>query len=572
MTSSSKIAGRTLAVLFLLLFIAALGARIWASNQSSHFAGPTHLAVGNGRVYVHVDGQLYVLSMSGKSLDRVPVEQLGLHDAPIDLRVLSDGRLLVAGQRPARLRLCDPVRWQCTSVGTLAGKLRAQFKVAVDEARNRLLLAGFDSTEIWLLPLTADAGEAKTLDASGVLNNPNDIAVDANGRIWVADSGNHRVVALEEGEQAVREVGVSFSARNTLARPGRDWPMMLALASDGNWWVTQPSAFGKGGADLLVYHPTNGIQARIALPEDADPTDVASFGNVMLVTDAARFEIHSVDVQSHRSEPFGDEQFRKTMREAGERRAWYQDTMVHSLTAMIVFGVLMIGAAVWATPKGKRFTPPSVTPLARTDVRPPMLHQTHWLKREPKADRFLRWLPLMTYVFTLLPLVGLVGLFFLLDGNLVSESVNDRLKEAAELKKVIIFSVVVLGGLPLVMAVGVRNLKAHLGTDGHRLFVKYDDGRRAAFNPEQLVYSGRQIAAGHCFFAVQLGNGRPLYAKGEVETFIAPLLSRAKELSMSAMLRYQLAQREPATMAGLLYIVVVTAVMVVTGAWRYLLD
>lgn len=572
MTPTSKVAGTALAVLFLLLFFAALGARLWASNQSTHFAGPTHLAVGNDRVYAHVDGQLHVLSTDGVSLDRVAVEQLGLDDAPIDLRVLSDGRLLVAGQQPARLRLCDPARWQCVSIGTLAGKLRAQLKAAVDEPRSRLLIVGFDSTRIYVEPLTAEAGEAKTLDAGGILDNPNDIAVDPNGRIWVADSGHHRVVALEADEQAVREVGVSFTARNALARPGRDWPMMLALASDGNWWVTQPNAFGKGTADLLVYHPVNGAQTRIPLPDDADPTDIARLGEAMLVTDAARFAIYRIDAQTHSITPFGDASFRNTMQEAAAQRARLEGIMTHALTGMIAFGALMIAAAVWATPRGKRFTPPPAPPLAASDVRAPILHQTHWLKRDPKADRLLRWLTPMTYLLTVVILASLAGLSFLIEGGLANESASKRLETVEELKNLFILSIFVFGGLPLLMGFGVRNLRARLGTDGQRLFVKLDEGRQASFSPERLVYSGRHIAAGDRLFMVQLGNGRPLYAKGEVETFITPLLRRAKKLSAFGMFRYLVTHRESSTMAALVYAVAATSAIVATGAWRHLLD
>lgn len=576
-SSSSKAAGTALAVLFLLLFVGALGARIWVSGRSADIAGPTHLAVGKDRVYVHVDRQLYVLSASGDSLDRVGMDRLGLgDDAPIDLRLLDDGRLLVAGQRPARLRLCEPDRWQCASIGSVAGRLRAQLKVAVDEPRNRLVIAGFDSTALWLQPLNTDvdAGDPKALDARGILNRPNDIAVDRDGRIWVADSGNHRVVALEEGEERVREA-VSLTARHPLARPGRDWPMMLAPASDGNWWVTQPDAFGKRAADLLVYHPTDGVQARIALPDDADPTDVASLGDAMLVTDTARFEIHRVDVRSHASESFGDERFRDAMRQAAARKARYQGIMVHALTAMVAFGALMIAAAVYATPKGKRFTPPPADPLAVTDVHPTVLHQTHWLKREPKADRLLRWLEPLTYALTLLallPLAALMGSSFFLDGGTAGHGLAESPEEAAELKRMVIFFLIVVGGLPLVMRIGARNLKARLGTDGQRLWVKSDDGRQISFSPKQLVYSGRQIAARDRLFAVQFGNGRPLYAKGEVETFIAPLLRRARKLSALAMFRHLLANREPGTMALLLYFATSAGAMVATGAWRYLLD
>src|SRR6266705_2895409 len=86
------------ALLFMALFLGALGLRLWASSKSTEVNGPDHIAAGPERVYVHANGELLVLSASGKLLARQAIASLGVNDAPIDLGVLQDGRVLVAGQ------------------------------------------------------------------------------------------------------------------------------------------------------------------------------------------------------------------------------------------------------------------------------------------------------------------------------------------------------------------------------------------------------------------------------------------------------------------------------------------
>ena len=66
-------------------------------------------------------------------------------------------------------------------------------------------------------------------------------------------------------------------------------------------------------------------------------------------------------------------------------------------------------------------------------------------------------------------------------------------------------------------------------------------------------------------FPIQTGNRKPLYAAGEIETHILPLLARASRLGTFAMLRYQFRHQEPATMAALAYIVVTAAMLWYTG-------
>jgi len=72
-------------------------------------------------------------------------------------------------------------------------------------------------------------------------------------------------------------------------------------------------------------------------------------------------------------------------------------------------------------------------------------------------------------------------------------------------------------------------------------------------------------------FPVQTGKGQPLYEDGEIETYIAPLLGRAKRLGPWDMFRYQLAHREATNMIGLAFVVVILVMMFATGAWRHIL-
>ena len=186
-----------LALVCMLLFLAALGLRLWASTRATQLTGPDHIAAGADRVYVHAQGELLVLSDAGALLARTATAALGLNETPIDLRVRQDGRVLIALQRPARLLQCEPRHWQCQPLGQgVMSRLHTQYKVTVDEANGRLFLTDFDADALWMQPLAG--GEPTLLIGAQVLQGPNDIALDAPGRLRVADSGHHRLVDIQQ--------------------------------------------------------------------------------------------------------------------------------------------------------------------------------------------------------------------------------------------------------------------------------------------------------------------------------------------------------------------------------------
>lgn len=86
----------------------------------------------------------------------------------------------------------------------------------------------------------------------------------------------------------------------------------------------------------------------------------------------------------------------------------------------------------------------------------------------------------------------------------------------------------------------------------------------------RLVYTDRMLAYEKHLFPIQTGNRKPVYAEGEIETHIAPLLSRATRLGIFAMLRYQFRHREAATIVSALYVVTMTAVFWYMGLWRFM--
>ena len=559
------------AIVCMLLFVACLGLFAWASNLGAAVTGPVHITANATRILVTLNGELLVLDSSGALQERRSLEALGIDPYPIDLRWQDDSTLLVATQRPAGLHSCNYPAWQCRAIeNPLFENLYRQIKVLPDPSDEGFFIS--DTAGGRLYWLSTDGRNSRELPAAKGFNTVNDIALDDEQRLWVADSGNRRIVMLQADANGEWGITGELSAKSAPARPDVDWPMMIALSADGNAWVVQPDATGHR-ADLLLYDAQLGVKARIDLPDDADPTDVVRSGQSMLITDRDNYRLMSVDIHSHAVSDFGGHRLQAILDAAARERADADSTTDLALAGMVVFGVLMVALAVWATPKGQRFTQgPKVPTLeARAGVEP---HSSslHWLVRDPKTGTFLRSLGRMLLVTTAAMLCLLVYTGYFINGLLDGETARQAVSCVAGITEMLVILGILVLGAPMLGYLGLRQMRNRLGSDGHNLHVQLYDGQRLVLDPARLVYTKRILAYGKHLFPIQTGNRKPLYAEGELETHILPLLSRATRLGPFAMMRYLFRHQEPMTMASITYVIVAVATLWYTGMWRLILS
>ena len=324
-------------------------------------------------------------------------------------------------------------------------------------------------------------------------------------------------------------------------------------------------------ADLLIYDPQIGAKARINLPEDMRPIDVARSGNGMLVTDRDAFRIMRVDISTHTLTPFGDHRVQAILGAASREKANAERMRKLAIVGTVLVGALMIAMAFWASPKGHRFTPRPKLPILEPRPWPESRRGgLHWLVRDAKTEKFLRMAQRALLVATVGMLGALACGWYLLNRLLDDEAVQQAAACVTGIREMfVVLGLFVLGASALGY-VGFRHMRNRLGSDGHYLHVQLYNGQHLTLNPARLVYTDRMLAYEKHLFPIQTGNRKPLYAKGEVETHIAPLLSSATKLGMFAMLRYQFRHGEPTTIASLLYIATIAAVFWSMGLWRFM--
>jgi len=553
-----------LAIFFLAFLLASLAARFWAGQNASRYSGPTHIAAGAGQVWVFAAGELFQLTSEGELVATWAAAVTGLNSDPIDLRVLPDGRLLLAVQEPAEMRLCHTAPWQCESIlSEQVSSIARQFKVIPDLRPGAWLMTDARGDTLWALQDNKEQRVA--LVPKGMLAGPNDLVFDGSGSLWIADTDNRRLVEVLPGSEGAYVQGRQLSAVNELTHEKRWYPMMLAVTPDQKFWVAQAADFSQPWSDLVVYDPDEGAEKRVELPRGAYATDVVTVGAKVLVTDLERYVVYQVDSRTFMVSEFGDETFSASLERIGESRKGFERLGSLSLISLAISAVLMIGFAVLATPAEKRWSQQAAAfdPEKITGEVPPT-RRVYWLRRDPKAENIFKWAERIFHG----SLVGLV-VFVLALYSWIHFQVNLELSPEQDGKSGDLGMVLLLGGLMVALLVPVvrltgRALSRKLGTDGKRLFIRLEDGRELAVDPSQLVYTQRMLHYRRYTIPLQGGVQQALYMPGELDTWLAPLLREARKVSAWQEMKHQWKYRDnllisiliAATAAGLLLLTI----------------
>jgi len=537
-------------------FVAGLGLRIYGSSQTSHYIGPGHMAAGGDRVYVSANGHLFVLTDIGDTLLHLTPAQLDMKGDVTDLRIMPDGRVLIAERRPARIRLCNTTNWSCQAVkAPLARTLTNQFKVLPAPDDNTLYVT--DSTRKGALyQLNIAAGTLRPI-LQGVLNDANDIQWSADGLLWVADSGHHRIVQLKLNGDRAQLTGFPFSAKNRASYENRTWPMMLQSLPGGEWAVTQPTAYG-GKADILIYKDARTPERRLPLDDNVDPTDLVVANGWLVASDIEGCALYSVDTNTGTTRRWGDQKINRWLDYQVSQRKLFERWVDGGMVIMILTAPFMLLTGYIGTPKSQRdalLHAGRIIRLQPSEAELQPMSSIYWLRRRRKFDLILRFLVPGITVFVVLLLVA-VG--YLL--NLLSENAPPE-KQAEFFHIFLGVAVVAIGLLPIVF-LNMRMVRGQLGTDGLRVFVRYPNGEEGSSPINQIVYSPNLLRFGRHTISVGARQGQALYESGEIESYIAPLLREGKKVGVFGMAWRQVVAGEPGPIYTYIYAILIIALAI----------
>lgn len=99
--------------------------------------------------------------------------------------------------------------------------------LVVDAKNNRILQLADNATLDQGLEFSMESG-----DGHGRLDSPEGIAVDSDGNIYIADWGNHRILAVDKNKKLIRSIG-TYGANNVVGDPAKlIYPTRIAVGEN----------------------------------------------------------------------------------------------------------------------------------------------------------------------------------------------------------------------------------------------------------------------------------------------------------------------------------------------------
>jgi len=315
--------------ILLVALVATLGVVLgvnWASRRATDLYGPTALAqASDGRVWVLLNHELHVLDRYGTLVRRTPVRALGIAPPVAALAPAADGAMIVGSRETGLLHVVDANGSVRATLDPAAGggsHLFGAFHLLplpgtedlliVDTSNHRVLRWGGKGV---LRSYGSADGQA------GVLNFPNGLALDRDGKVLLVDTNHHAVKVLTQELEPVPASG--FLAR---ADKGYVWPALIEVAADGARFVTI-MANGMERGRVFKLSPEGKRLAELALPDGADPSGLLVRSEDVLVSDQHGLAIHRFGLDGARLGGFGDESLQPFYREIARLRDLYRTTI-----------------------------------------------------------------------------------------------------------------------------------------------------------------------------------------------------------------------------------------------------
>lgn len=546
--------------------IVAIASWMWGTDEAKSIGGPAQLTVGpNGHLYVQVQNSLLEHDADGNFVQEHDLRGIGVEMLLGGVSFFSNGDLLVRrgpGTRSfidnlrayrretnkdslvpnapdAGLYRCSLTTKECSVFGSEPFDFKAAYGVYIDRETDEVYIS--DTTRHLLRKYAAD-GSALAGPVAGFLF-PNGMVI-VDGRLMLADTNHHRVVALDPATETFAEELDSIDVVPGAAqRAGQTWPNDVARVGD-DWWVNNlQSGMDYGG--IYVFDENWRFKRRVPLPQDADPIDLEPVGDQVFVSDWFNDAVWRVDPVTFSVTSLESSGFAAFIADLVERRRHFEMIawLGIALFALILLALLISGLVMRSPDE------PAAEKRKRNAIKTEFPEEMVWLEPDPgKVRRFRLFAKLAVLMLGVLVL-GLA--FLLIFGKRPHPNYS-----LAWLVAGVVSAYLVIGWASYV------NLHTAIGLSGRNITLRNHRGREHTFPLTDVIYDGSTIVAGD--MAVFMGQpAAPLYEQQMVMEHLYPRLALARSVSIWKMQGRLIRMRHP---QGLLMLLIFVG-LIVTLFW-----
>jgi hypothetical protein len=351
----------SVAVFLIVLIALFLGLRIWASARAASFVGPASIREGeSGNIYIMSNNILYLHDRQGNLLDRIPMSKFGIDRVIGDFWAYRNGDILLRrqvsqgltifgeaemfartgtgekdrlGTGESILQQCSVRTFRCKNFGNegeVFDKISG-FRLFVDEKKGTTFLSDIVGHRLLMLD---DKGTV-IKKTSTPFQFPNQIVLEDDGLLYVADTNNHRVAAVKSDKENFGSVEKEFKIVHPRDALKPTWPMALVHMPDKKWWVINADDTMSYGT-VMILNQKGAFETVVPLPEGADPYYLAVLGDRVLISDPSLMRVYTAGHNGELRDDFGSLTFKLDLAELRRERRLYEVIATLSMWALLI--------------------------------------------------------------------------------------------------------------------------------------------------------------------------------------------------------------------------------------------
>lgn len=249
------------AIVIMCWIILYVGIYVHSSMMARSITGPIHLAVYGDVLVVADNYTLSLLNKSGDLLAQRTFDTLGISSTLMDLQALPDGTLLLGESGSKRIIKCPSISQPCLEFVNLGKDVGRFYKFRYEPANNVLYVAVTHSNVVMRFPSRLSDSHTTVIDS--ILRSPNEIQLDEQNRLWIADTDNRRIVAVNILEDPSNHILSEVSGKNHFTK--NSFPLDFARDVGGKLWtLLSNSAYLNG--QVVRYGASGQAERYVAFP------------------------------------------------------------------------------------------------------------------------------------------------------------------------------------------------------------------------------------------------------------------------------------------------------------------
>ena len=548
------------AVIVVFIAVVVFSFKFWAFEEAVRVAGPNQMKHDNaGDLYIHLDNTLYKLSPTMALVDKYDLADYGVSQLVGDFDFFANGDVLfrrghydptfvdnilmflrlsslkaptiaAGGEGLVRCNLETKV---CENFGQGLQDFDRPHHISIDRETDTVYLTDTPQHTVYKF----DGDGRQLAEQRQGYRFPNQISY-IDSHLYIADTNHHRIQLAGAGTDDFAHIQTGYDVTDKTL-DNRTWVYSFARVGDG-WWVNNMDASMSRGY-VALFDGTWRFRNKLEMPEKADPMDISSQGDYVVITDAENIDIYAFDAQGRQQEIALPSAMLDRLVELRDTKRHYLD--LEQLANVLLMVFLVVGF-VFAYLQ------------ARSQDDPALFKRSEKIRIDPR-DPSVNWVAKNSQRMTLIWIgYGALVVLFLLSGIGIYTAIPDA--EFAPVLFVtpamILFAFVVLR----------KQMSIQIGYIGDLIVIKNAGNKYSVGKGDRIYYSDNIILIDDVY--IQFNSRNSLFHTEDIVKQIMPRLKDANYVKQGEMMNMVIKRTDGKVLLAVLAAIAVLFYLAITDS------